>query len=93
MRARARREGELLQRSQEEEIGLGKVLRLSGINMLFHWSPLDNHINATQGSKPPHFHYSLLIHPDKGVQASSFHYVVIWKPHEIPLGRYHREIA
>lgn len=79
-----RKEDGLLQRSQGQEIGLGKVSRLSGINMLFHWSPLDNHIHATQGSKPPHFYYSFLIRPDKVVQASSFHYVVIWKLHENP---------
>lgn len=69
----------------EEEPGagdsLGKVSRQSGINMPFHWSPLDNHIHTTQGSKPSLFHYSLLIRPDKGVQASWFYYVVIWNPH------------
>lgn len=59
--------------------------------MPWHWSPLDNHIHATQGSKPSPFHYSLLIRPDKGVKAMWFYYVVIWIPYEIPTGRYHGE--
>lgn len=60
--------------------------------MAFHWSPLDNHIHATQGSKPSPFHYFLLIQPDKGAQASLVFIMSSFGFHmKIPTGCHHGE--